>query len=154
MKQNVIGLDDIDMKILSILSENSRLSIRKIATRLGLKPTSVFNRIKKLERSVIMKYTTEVDQEKIGYHVTAFVLISYKSNKETQEEIAKELSKYAQVTNVAIITGEWDLLLRIVEKNVKSLGYFITKILRNKKGIDKTNTMIVLNEVKNEQIYF
>ncbi len=147
-KKSKTKIDEKSRKILKLLQENGRESIRKISNQLNLKPTSVFNRIKKLEESIINKYTILINKEALNYNVIAFVFISYKSGKENQEQLAEQLSKYQEITDVSIITGEWDLLIKIVEKNVKSLGNFITKILRNKEGIEKTNTIIVLNEVK------
>ena len=146
----MMRLDEKDKKILDLIQKNARLSIRKMAKILNMKPSSVFNRLKKLEKlKVIQGYYGKVNKEALGKGVTAYILISYQKEGSNQEKLANELSKYAEIQEISIITGEWDLIVKIVVKDVKSLGEFVTKILREKKGVWKTNTLVVLKELKN-----
>ncbi|MEM2115761.1 MAG: Lrp/AsnC family transcriptional regulator [Candidatus Woesearchaeota archaeon] len=147
-----LSFDKKTLELLNLLEEEGRLSIRKIAKRLSMKPSSVFNRIKKLENEgIIEKYSAIVSREKIGYNVIGFVLVSYKKSVLSQEELAEKLKKYNQILEIHIIAGQWDILLKIVEKDVKSLGEFITKTLREIPEIDKTETLIVLKSIKENQ---
>lgn len=142
-------LDKKDLRLIEYIQENGRASIRKIAKDLGLKPTSVFTRLKKLEKEgIIEKYSAVISREKLGYNVVGFVLITYKKSHLSQEELALKLKKFNQILEVHIIAGEWDLLVKIVEKDIKSLGEFITNKLRNIPEIEKTETLIVLKTVK------
>ncbi|MEM1988648.1 MAG: Lrp/AsnC family transcriptional regulator [Candidatus Woesearchaeota archaeon] len=142
-------LDKKDFKLIEYMQENGRESIRNIAKDLSLKPTSVFTRLKKLEKEgIIEKYSAVISKEKLGYNVIGFVLITYKKSHLSQEELALKLKKFNQILEVHIIAGEWDLLLKIVEKDIQSLGEFITNKLRNIPEIEKTETLIVLKTLK------
>lgn len=140
--------DKKDASILKILQSDSRFSMRKIAEKLDMKPTSVFNRIKKMEESLIEKYTVVLDRKALGYNVLAFVLVSYKYGHKDQENLAKEFAVYPQILDVSMLAGDWDIILKVVEKDVDSLGEFITNVLRKKESVEKTSTMIVLKEIK------
>lgn len=149
-KLKKLKIDSKFRNILEILQQDCRLSIRDIAKKLGMKPTSVYNRIKKLENyDVIKKYAAIISREKLGYNVLALVLVSYKKGELSQKSLAEKLSKFPQIQDVFIVSGEWDLVLKIVEKDVNSLGDFVTERLRKIPEIDKTQTMIVLSEIKN-----
>ncbi len=141
-------MDKKDMSIIKLLSENARLSVRKIANKLNMKPSSVFNRMKKMEKSIIKRYTIDVDRRALGYNVLAYIFISYSPTHKGQERLTKELSTYPQVIESSIITGEWDIILKVVEKDVDALGKFVTDVIRKKSGVSKTTTMIVLKDVK------
>ena len=147
---NIEKLDEASKKILRVLQDNSRLSLRKIAKKLRMKPTSVFNKIKKMENNgIIEEYTVILNRRKLNYKVIALILVTYKKAKITQHELALKISRFKQVLDVFIISGAWDLVLKVVAKDVDSLGNFITEKLRTIQEIDKTQTLIVLEEVKN-----
>ena len=147
-------MDAIDEKILQALKENSTLSKRKIAKRMGVPLTTVFHRIKRMEKEgIIRKYTVITDPEKLGYGICAYILVSVKQNpaegkRVSQQEIASYITKmFANVESVAIITGEFDLIIKARFKSIKQLNEFLTTKLRNIEGIDKTITSIVLEEI-------
>ncbi|MGB9749019.1 MAG: Lrp/AsnC family transcriptional regulator [Candidatus Woesearchaeota archaeon] len=148
-KNDKIKLDSKFREIIILLQQNCRLSIREIAKKLFMKPTSVYNRIKKLEENGFIKgYSAIISRDKMGYSVLGIVLISYKKGELSQKVLAEKLSKFPQVQDVFIVSGEWDIILKVIEKDVNSLGEFITEKLRKIPEIDKTETMIVLNEIK------
>lgn len=148
-KEEKTRMDSKLMELVNLLQQNCRLSIREIAKKLNMKPTSVYNRIKKLEENgFIKRYSAILSREKLGYGVLGIVLVSYKKGELSQRTLAEKLSKFSQVQDVFIVSGEWDLVLKVIEKDVNSLGEFLTEKLRKIPEIDKTQTMIVLNEVK------
>jgi Lrp/AsnC family transcriptional regulator for asnA, asnC and gidA len=146
-------MDPIDEKILQALRGNSTLSKRKIAKKIGVPLTTVFHRIKRMEKEgIIRKYTVITDPEKLGYRICAYILVSVKQNpadgrRVSQQKIASYITKmFANVESVAIITGEFDLIIKARFKSIKQLNEFLTTKLRNIEGIDKTITSIVLEE--------
>jgi DNA-binding Lrp family transcriptional regulator len=148
-KEEKTRMDSKLRELVNLLQQNCRLSIREIAKKLNMKPTSVYNRIKKLEENgFIKRYSAILSREKLGYGVLGIVLVSYKKGELSQRTLAEKLSKFSQVQDVFIVSGEWDLVLKVIEKDVNSLGEFLTEKLRKIPEIDKTQTMIVLNEVK------
>ncbi|OYT42817.1 MAG: AsnC family transcriptional regulator [Candidatus Aenigmarchaeota archaeon ex4484_224] len=142
-----------DEKILILLQKNSRISLKEIAKKLGMPISTVFTKIKKFEEEgLIKKYSLELDEKKLGYTVKAFVLVTYKSNSKSQEEVAKEISKLPFVERVYIIAGQWDILVEAIGKDVEDLGKWITEKLREIEGVDKTQTLIVLKKIKESYV--
>lgn len=145
-------MDDKDKKILDVLKENSKLSTQQISKKISIPITTVHHRMKKLEEEgIIKKYTVVLDYKKIGKPISAYVLINVdykllKQIKKTQDELTKKLKLHHSVEEVSRITGGTDLIIKIRVKDVDELDDFVTTYLRNVDGIDKTQTMVILNE--------
>ena len=145
-------MDTKNEKILKLLRENSKLTTQHISKKTSIPITTVHNRIKKLvEQGIIKKYTIEVDHEKLGKNVVAYIhiIVDYtllKQKKISQHELAKRLKLLESVEEVAMVTGEKDIILKVREKNIASLDMFVTKHLRNIEGIEKTHTSVILHE--------
>jgi len=148
-------LDEKDIKILNLIQENCKLTAREIAKRINSPITTVFARIKRLEKQGIIKgYKAVLNAEKLGKNTTAFILVSFtyqtpKTEQQiSQREVAKKIAKFPEVQEVHIITGNWDLLLKVKVKDVEELGKFIVDRLRLVKGVEKTLTCVVLSTEK------
>ncbi|HEX16901.1 MAG TPA: Lrp/AsnC family transcriptional regulator [Thermoplasmatales archaeon] len=148
-----IVLDEKDLKILNRLCMNSRTSIRKLADTLGMKPSSVFNRLKRLERTgVIRRYTLEIDYRLIGKDVQAFVFVRYDpSSKREQDEVAKDIIGIDGCEEVDIITGEWDLLVHVRTSDIPSLSNIILNRIRKVEGVYHTFSAIVLKSLRSQR---
>jgi DNA-binding Lrp family transcriptional regulator len=134
-------MDETDNKILEKLNENARKSYREIAREL--------NRVKKMEEEkIIESYIPLINQEKIGYDLTAVINVKISHGKllEVQERISKD----KHVSGVYDITGDWDSLIIAHFKDRRDLNGFIKGVL-SIANVEKTNTQIVLNIVKNEK---
>ena len=146
-------MDKKDEKILELLKENSKLTTQQISKKTLIPITTVHSRIKKLEKEgIIKKYTLGLDHKKIGKHISAYILIvvDYKSLKEskiTQHDLAKTLVQFDFVEEAAIVTGSIDIIIKVRVKDIDELDNFVTKKLRNINGIEKTQTMVILNEL-------
>ena len=149
-----IVLDEKDLKIINQLYLNSRVSIRKLAEVLEMKPSSVFNRLKRLERiGVIKRYTLELDYDLIGKNVEALIFIRYDpSSRIEQDEIARDIIKIEDCERVDIITGEWDLLVHVRTRDVPSLSTIILNKIRKIDGVSHTLSVIVLKSVASPSI--
>ncbi len=142
-------MDEIDDKILEKLNENARKSYREIARELKISLTTVSNRIKRMEdEKVIERYIPLINQEKIGYDLTAVINVKISHGKllEVQERISND----KHVSSVYDITGDWDSLIIAHFKDRRDLNGFIKGVL-SMDNVEKTNTQIVLNIVKNEK---
>ena len=142
-------MDEIDDKILEKLNENARKSYREIARELNISLTTVSNRIKKMEdEKIIERYIPLINQEKIGYDLTAIINVKISHGKllEVQEKISKD----SHVSGVYDITGDWDSLIIAHFKDRRDLNGFIKGVL-SMANVEKTNTQLVLNIVKNEK---
>jgi DNA-binding Lrp family transcriptional regulator len=149
MKSNLTErLDDIDLRIISVIQEDSRLSYNKIASKLGISVGTVYNRIKSLEeRGVLKGYTVLIDMDKVGYNLTALILIQAEGKHLL--DVENEIAKMNNVVSVYDITGDFDIAVIARFKDRDSLNRFI-KSLIGLPYVKRTVTNVVLNVVKED----
>ena len=148
MKNKQLNIDEIDKRLLRLLASNSRLSFRKISHILEISPATVAERIKKLEKTdVIKRYTVSIDYEKIGYELSAVIEITVAKGKLL--EVEEKISKLSNVCAVYDVTGHTDAFIVAKFKSRKELSSFI-KILLASPFIERTNTHLVLNTIKED----
>lgn len=147
-------LDQTDRKILEMLSENSKKKFFEIAKEIGVSPSTVFNRIKKLEdKEVILNYRAIVDQKSLGMGVTAIVHIV--TEQLSAFDIAEKLSQKAVVEEVYTVSGMFDIIAKIRFRDNEDLGKFIydpKSGLKTWKGVQRTESMLVLKPFKEHGI--
>ena len=137
-------LDDIDLKILSILQENCKTSLNKIGQSIGLSAPSVMERIRKLEeRGVVRGYHAELDARLLGLVVTAFVFLTGGQAKMVGD-IEKAIVKLPGILECHHITGPYTLLLKVKTKSSKDLEKLLDEIW-SMPGVDRTETMVALS---------
>lgn len=141
-------VDELDMKILSLLQKNARLSYREIAKELGVAVGTVYNRIKRLEESGVIKgYAPIVDYEKLGFGLTA--LIGVKAQGKKIIDIERKIAESGRAMMVYDITGEFDIFVIAKFKDRADMNRFV-KWLLSLDGVEKTNTSVVMQVVKEE----
>ncbi len=144
--------DRKDENILSMRMGNSRLTSQQVSRKTGIPITTVHNRIKKMEKSgVIKSYSLVLDNKKIGRGVSAYIFatVNYPhehARKFSQEETARRIRQLDGVEEVSFVTGETDIIVRLSVASIDALNGFIVKKLRNIEGIDKTRTMVILSQ--------
>ena len=150
MNKKLYALDEKDFQIIKQLTKNSRISIRELAKTVEMKPSSVFNRLKRIENTgIIRRYTIELNHEALGKCVMAYVFIRYDPlSKREQTEIAREILKIENCESVLIITGEWDMIALVRTKDVPTLSKIILDRIRKVEGVAHTLSVIVLKEMK------
>lgn len=142
------SMSNIDFQILSLLQQDSRLSFNKIASRLGISVGTAFNHIKNLEKQGILKgYTIVLDSTKIGYGLTALILIQAEGGHISDVESA--ISKEPNVIAVYDITGDYDAAIITKFKDRNSLNTFI-KTLTTIPHVKRTVTSVALDVIKEE----
>ena len=143
-------LDEKDIKILKELKRNGRLSAQEISKRTKIAVTTVFNRIKRMEKSEVIKgYTAVVDEGKTGRNIAAYVSITVdygllKRKGMTQQELAHKLRQHEFVDDISIIAGTSDIIVKIRTQDISQLNGFVTKYLRNIEGVEGTQTSVIL----------
>jgi Lrp/AsnC family leucine-responsive transcriptional regulator len=138
-------INDIDKKILNIIQQDARISNAEIARQVGLAPSAVLERIRKLEeRGIIRGYATELDASKVGLGLTAFVFV-----KTTFcGGIGGVLAEIPEVLEVHDIAGEDCYLLKVRVENTEELSKFFREKLKKLPEIHSTRTTIVLQTLK------
>ena len=141
-------LDEIDLRILDALQENGRLSNVEVAERVGLSHSSCSRRIARLERDgVILGYRALTDRQKTGLSVRAYCGIIRQPDTGWQE-LAGELAEVEGVVSVSAVSGDVDLMLEIVARDMQHYSMVVLRKLANIRGVSATRSSFVLEEVK------
>ncbi len=139
-------IDAIDLQIIRALEEDSRVSVRKLAQRVGLTPNILNNKIKNLENEGVIKgYVPLVDAAKMGYLLTAIIMIQVEGDH--MVEVENEIAKENNVLSVYDITGDYDAIVFAKFRDNASLNAFLKKLL-TERYIKRTTTLVALNAVK------
>ena len=143
-------LSDTDKKILNIILENSRLSLRQIAKKASVSVATVMHHLKNLEKeSVIKKYTARLDYEKTGYDVE--VMIEIRISKGKLFEVEKKIAANPNVFAVYDITGAFDALILARFPTRRQMDNFLKK-LQTYEFVERAETKLILNTIKEENI--
>ncbi len=144
--------DEKDLRILEALKKDGRKPTSKLSKELGIPRVTIHQRINKMiANGIIKKFTVRPDYTKLKKPVTAFVLISFISNpKVSQRELASKIALMGGVEELFIISGEWDLILKVRAKSAEDVGSLIIDKLRTFEGVGKATTCISFSAVKEE----
>lgn len=140
-------IDEIDIKIIEILQGNSRMKNTEIAGRLDISEASVRSRIGNLlERNVIRKFTIEIAPEKIGYNSVA--LVGLDVTPEEYLNAANKLSKFGEIKEVYLTTGDHMIMTQIWAKDGEELTEILEDKIKKIKGIERICPAIMLEKIK------
>ena len=143
-------LEETDKKILNIIVENSRLSLRQIAKIAGVSVATIMNHLNRLEKEgIIKKYTTKLDYEKIGYDVE--VMIDIRISKGKLFEVEKKISAHPNVFAVYDTTGSFDAVVLARFPSRRKMDSFLKKI-QTYDFVERTETKLILRTMKEENI--
>jgi len=145
-------LDEKDLMILRELELDSSRSVKSIAEKIGLPRTTVQERINRLKRlGVIKRFTVKLDKAKLGKHITAFILVSFMPGPQvSQKMLAHQISKLPDVEEVHLISGEWDILVKVRGSSMKGIGELVIERIRTMEGVARTLTCTVFYTAKED----
>jgi Lrp/AsnC family leucine-responsive transcriptional regulator len=149
LKKNEASLDQADLEILKALQEDSRQTYTAIGKRLGITHSTVYDRIRKMEKQkVIRNYTTFIDLEKVGVkHILAIVTV-YTDPKET-ERVAEKLAKSPEVLEVyTSLSDELLIMAKIVAATQEDLHAFIANSVAPLDGVLRIRTSMITKKLK------
>lgn len=142
-------MDSKDMEILRILIHDGRKQVVDIARELGLPRSTVNDRIRKMiSQGIIKKFTALPDYSKIGLGVKAYILVSFRSDGIDQHQLAEQIAKMDSVYEVSLISGEWDIIVKVRAPSVEAIGRLVIDKLRSMKGVEKTQTCVCFETLK------
>ncbi len=148
VQNSYYNVDEIDHKIIRLLQKDARKSFNKIADHLGIAVGTAYNRVKNLEdKGVLKRYTIMLDANKLGYSLTALILIEAEGRY--LPEVEKELAQLDEVISIYDITGDYDVAVVARFKNRNTLNNFIKSTLKMP-HVTRTVTNVVLNVVKED----
>ena len=148
------NLDKLDRSILRRLQENGRGTYDVIGEQVGLSPSAVLRRVKRLEEAgVIERYVALVPPEKVGLGLTAYLNVRLEKSTETHKRNPMDAFKqsvqgWPEVVECASLTGEMDYLLRVVVADMQHYSRFIMETLLKHPSVSDCKTSFVLDRVK------
>ncbi len=146
-------IDYMDLKdrmILSIIQEDSTLSVKEISEKIGLTFTPTYERIKQLEKNgIIEKYVGLLNREKLGLNIVVYCNVRLKEqSKKVLETFEKNIMQHDEVQEIISLSGEYDYMLKIIAKDINSYNDFTVNVISNIPNIGQYHSSIVLHEVK------
>jgi Lrp/AsnC family leucine-responsive transcriptional regulator len=150
MKQLKTLLDAKDYRILKELQRNSKLTNAELAARIRLSPSPCLARVRALEqRGVITGYGALVDAPSVGLNVSVFIQVSLEKQVESAlDNFEVAMSRYPEVMECYLMTGDSDYLIRVVVEDVQALQRFIVQQLSKIRGVANIRSSFTLKQVK------
>ena len=139
-------IDDKDRAILKRLEQNGRESIQKISAKTNMPPSTIHNRIKRMEKAQIIEgYSVKLNEKIMEIDFTVYMLV----NGSTGNYLESEFLQKKEVVEVSGITGEYDLLIKMQFSNISNYNIFLTEF-RNEYSTDikQTVTMVRTEKIK------
>ncbi|ODT35575.1 MAG: transcriptional regulator AsnC [Sphingobacteriales bacterium 41-5] len=143
---NKLNLDKLDLQIIQHMMENAEISYADLGKKLFVSGGTIHVRIKKLQKDGIVKGTRlNTNLKLLGYDVIAFIGI-YLKESSLYDSVASELYKMKEVVRLNYTTGNYSMFAEIVCKDISELRYVLHEKLQKIKGIERTETLISLEE--------
>lgn len=141
-------MDTLDKKALALLMRDGRATWAVLGKTLGLSAPSAADRVRKLEEArVITGYAAVLDAAAVGYPLTAFIFVTLASQR-NRSAFLRAIAKMPQVTECHHVAGDDDYLLKARCRTTADLDDLLAKQLKEKLGIARTRTTIVLATAK------
>lgn len=135
-------VDSIDRQLLDILKDNSRLSFADLGRIVNLSPSTVRERVQKLEElGIIQKYSIQLDNKKLGNDIEAFILLKVFPGQ--LKHVLEKINKFEEIKEAHRITGSQNIHLKVVVKNQISLQELLDQLMI----FSDTNTFLILSEI-------
>ena len=148
VKDNIVTLDETDIKILKIINDDVRTSYRQISRELEVSVGTIHNRIDKMVKiGVIKKFSPIIDHEKLGFVLTTIIGVRVKGGKLKNWEEKMFYNK--NVVGIYDVTGEFDAFLIAKFRNTNELNSFIKTVSKDQ-NIERTYTQTVLDVIKED----
>ncbi|UOF91213.1 Lrp/AsnC family transcriptional regulator [Fodinisporobacter ferrooxydans] len=148
MSMHIENIDDLDLKIISHLQEDGRKSFKEIADDVGVTERTVRLRVSQLKENGIIQIVGVVSPIKLGLQVVAIVQIAIDEAELLNSiELLKEMP---EVRFITWTTGEYQLLIQVVNHSLHSLLNFLKEKIKTIPNIRKTNVMLEMEVFKNE----
>lgn len=146
----VLQLDRIDLRLLNALQGNGRATNLELAEAVNLSPAQTLRRHRRLEEvGLIKRYETRLDPASLGLNVVAFIQVTMERGHIRElGRFVKLISELPQVLECFSVTGDIDYMLKVVEKDLKSLSSFLLDTLMRTPGVSTVHSIVCLDEVK------
>ena len=144
------ALDAIDLRILTHLQANARISNARLAEQVGLSPAPCLRRVRALEEAgIIRDYVALLDSRAVGRAVTVFVEIRLDLQvKDRLDILERAIREWPEVLECNLMTGDADYLLRVAVPDVDAYEHFLRDKLTQLEGVASIQSRFALKQVK------
>ena len=141
-----MNLSATDLKLLEEMQRDCRQSLKDLSRKLRLPLSTVYGKLKKFEQEGIIRgYSALIDGEKAGGSVTAFVLVQVAGTESGKvykpRDICDKIAKLPYVLETHVITGQYDVIMKIKGKSMKTIGNLLMDQISTIPGIRNTQTL-------------
>ena len=142
-------LDKIDVKILNILQENSKITNLELSKKIGLSPAPTLERVKKLEQTgVIESYHAKINAHKVNLAISTFILVNIAWNKpKALDNFMEKIKKIEEIVECFIITGDADVLMKVVTKDMQTYEALLFKKLSQIEEVERLFGIVVNDDI-------
>lgn len=141
-------IDDISLKIIKILQKKARIPNVEVARQVGMAPSAVLERIRKLEKmGVIDGYEVRLNPDRFGKSQVAFIHVRT-GGKGKENRFLQSLSAIPQIQEIHYVAGDDSYLLKVRETDAKAIGHFVREQIAPLADVVSTRTTIVMNTFK------
>jgi Lrp/AsnC family leucine-responsive transcriptional regulator len=144
------NLNEVDLRIVTLLQTDARMQNAALAKELGMAPSAVLERVRKLEdKGIIRSYTANINPSAVNLKLLAFISIK-SSTGPGDPDVAEYLKKMPEVQELHNIAGDDCYLIKVRATDTQSLAHFMRNGLGKVPGIISTKTTIVLETLKED----
>lgn len=145
-EMDVPDLDPTDVKILTELQQNARISNHDLAQRVGLSASPCWRRVRRLEEEgAIQRYAALLAPDQVGLHLTAFAQVSLENHHgETVQQFNAAIAAQPAVLECFSTSGEYDYLLKVIAPSMADYEMFLSGVLMQIPAVRSVNTSFVL----------
>jgi Lrp/AsnC family leucine-responsive transcriptional regulator len=141
-------MDEIDLHILAILQEKARIPNVDVAREVGMAPSAVLERIRKLEKhEIIDGYEVRLNPKRFRRSLVAFITVIPEKNAD-DSTLGAQLAQLPEVQEVHQISGEDGFLIKVRTADTQDLGKLLRQRIRALAGVQTTKTSIALSTIK------
>ena len=142
-------MDKIDKKILKALQKDARMTMKELATEVGISTTPVYERVKRLERNGVLNFKAIIDKKKLGYSMIVFCQVSLNSHEiDTINKFEKHINSLPEIIESYHTAGSFDYLLKVIVKDMEHYQSFLVNKLSSTKIMTNIQSVFVMSEKK------
>jgi len=137
-----------DKKFIAELRKNSRETLTNISRKIKIPISTLYDKLKNQEKNLIIKHTTLLDFNKLGYNCRANIMIKVK--RENRERIGSFLKEHDNVNNLYKINNGYDYLIEAIFQHIKEMEEFMEQT-DQEYGIEEKKTFYIIEDLKREE---
>jgi len=142
-------MDNIDKKILEALQKDARMTMKELASVVGISTTPVYERVKRLQRNGTLNFKAIIDKKKLGYSMVVFCQVTINSHEiDTIKSFEKHINSLPEVIESYHTAGSFDYLLKVIVKDMDHYQSFLVNKLSTSKTMANIQSVFVMSEKK------